>query len=82
VLRVDTQGVVAAVSGDLIQASDRLRVDAQDEAGCGCLASLEAGLATPFLLWAGGCAGGCLVGWALDKSGQANLSIEGNGCIS
>jgi hypothetical protein len=42
-LRIDAQGVVATVSGDLIQASDRLRVDAQDEASGCCLAALEAG---------------------------------------
>jgi hypothetical protein len=62
-LRIDAQGV-AAVPGDLIQASDRLRVDAQDEAGGGSLAPLEAGLATPFLLWAdGGAAGARGTGW-------------------
>jgi hypothetical protein len=63
-LRIDAQGVVAAVSGDLIQASDRLRVDAQDEAGGGCLAPLEAGLTAPFLLWAdGGVAGATGLSW-------------------
>jgi hypothetical protein len=41
VLRIDAQGVVAAVSGHLIQACDRLRVDAQDEAGCGCQAPMQ-----------------------------------------
>jgi len=35
------------MSGDVIQASDRLRVDAQDEAGSGCLATPEAGLLKP-----------------------------------
>ncbi len=46
-LRVDAQGIVAAMSSDVIKACDRLRVDAQDEAGSGCLAPPEAGLLKP-----------------------------------